>query len=90
MDKERCAGEAGSTVLTWHLQRRRLGGRLGVINGRSIEGGNRVGPPTGRVQACYRGRRPPRRQRAEGWSNESTKLRVSGGSGGDKKVIEEV
>ena len=36
MDKERCAGEAGSTVLTWHLQRCRLGGRLGVISGRSL------------------------------------------------------
>ena len=32
--------------------------------------------------------RPPMRQRAEGWSNESTRLRVCGGSGGDKKVIE--
>jgi hypothetical protein len=29
--------------------------------------------------------RPPMRQRAEGWSNEDTRLRVCGGSGGDKK-----
>jgi hypothetical protein len=33
-------------------------------------------------------RRPPTRQRAEGRSNENTRLRACGGSGGDKRVIE--
>ena len=66
MDKGRCAGEAGSTVLTWHLQRCRLGGRLGVISGRSLlrrDGADLGGiasvdgAPTGRVQARHRGHR---------------------------------
>ena len=66
MDKERCAREARSTVLTWHLQRCRLGGRLGVISGRSLlrrDGADLGGIAsvdgalTGRVQARHRGHR---------------------------------
>ena len=66
MDKERCAGEAGSTVQTWHLQRCRLGGRLGVISCRSLlmrDGADLGGiasvggAPTGRVQARHRDHR---------------------------------
>jgi hypothetical protein len=66
IDKERYTGEAGSTVLTWHLQRCRLGGRLGVIGGRSLlrrDGADLGGiasvdgAPTRRVQARHRGHR---------------------------------
>jgi hypothetical protein len=66
IDKERCAGKTRSTVLTWHLQRCRLGGRLRVISGRSLlrrDGADLGGvasvngAPTGRVQACHRGYR---------------------------------
>jgi hypothetical protein len=66
IDKERYTGEAGWTVLTWHLQRYGLGRRLGVINGRSLLRRDGVdlrgiasidGALTGRVQARHRGHR---------------------------------
>jgi hypothetical protein len=52
-------------VLTWHLQRCRLGGRLGVISGRSLlrDGADLGGiasvdgAPIGRIQARHRGHR---------------------------------